>query len=95
MAKGQGQIDVGYGAAGIASKKLKAQQLGLKRSFATKKEPQTYICTFKVPKKNDAQAKGFFAFSLGAFQGDLILKDFKLVQSTNLRKFMERVCLEK
>jgi hypothetical protein len=86
IAKGQGQVFVGYRTESMQSKELKPQQLGLKRSFTTKKEPQSYKCTFKVSKKNDAQEKAVFDFSLGAFQGGLIFKDFKLVQVPNLKK---------
>ncbi|EDM27055.1 hypothetical protein LNTAR_07419 [Lentisphaera araneosa HTCC2155] len=94
IAKGQGQVSVGYGTESIQSKKLKPQQLGLKRSFTTKKEPQSYKCTFKVSKKIDAQAKAVFDFSLGAFQGDLIFKDFKLVQVPNPRKIHGKGVIE-
>ena len=69
--KGQGSVNVSYGARALPAKKLKGQGLGLKVAFGASPKWQTYKCTFKVPKKKDSEMKANFNFSLGAFKGEI------------------------
>ena len=72
--KGEGSVNVSYGARALPAKKLKGQGLGLKVAFGASPKWKTYKCTFKVPKKKDSEMKANFNFSLGAFKGKFNLR---------------------